>query len=182
MLLTQEDASTALRLADEAARRSRTLRGYQSAAPHLIVWGCVYVAAYTFSYFRPHQSGIAWLVIVPLVLLGDVAIARRDLGSRFVDWRPWALLSLTFVAFLIATAAIMRPHDVRQMAAFVPLLVACLYIASGIRLGHRITLAGVALGALTLFGYFVLHPWFLLWMAAVGGGTLVLSGLWLRRA
>jgi hypothetical protein len=181
MSLTQEDAANSLRLADEAGRHSRTLRGYQSAAPHLIVWGCIYAAAYTLCYFRPQQAGIVWLVIVPLGMLGDVAIAWRDLGSR-LDWRPCAVLSTTFVVLVIATAFIMRPHDPRQMSAFVPLLVACLYIALGLRLGLRITLAGVALGGLTLFGYFALHPWFMLWMAAVGGGTLVLSGLWLRRA
>lgn len=181
MPLTQQDAAHALRLADEAGRRSRMLRGYQSAAPHLIAWGCVYAAAYAFSYLRPHQAGIAWLVIVPLVMVGDLAIARRDLGSR-LDWTAWAVLSATFLVFLVATAAIMQPHDIRQMGAFVPLVVACAYVAMGTRLGPRITVAGIALGGLTLVGYFALHPWFMLWMAPVGGGTLVLSGLWLRRA
>jgi len=181
MSVTQQDAANALRLADEADRHSRMLRSYQSAAPHLIVWGCVYAAMYTFSYFRPHQAGITWLVIVPLVLIGDVVIARRDRGDR-IDWTVVPILIATFLVFITATAVIMRPHDPRQMAAFVPLVVACVYIALGTGVGRRITFAGVALGGLTLFGYFALHPWFMLWMAAVGGGTLVLSGLWLRRA
>jgi hypothetical protein len=35
---------------------------------------------------------------------------------------------------------------------------------------------------LTLFGYVTLASHFYLWMAVVGGGALVLAGLWLRRA
>jgi len=181
MSITREDAAHALRLADEAERRSRVLRGYQSAAPHLILWGCVYAATYSFSYFQPMHGGLAWLIVVPLALIGDVAISWRDRPDR-ADRLLMPVMIATFLAFIVATTAIMRPHDPRQMSAFVPLLVACLYIALGLRLGLRITLAGVALGGLTLFGYFALHPWFMLWMAAVGGGTLVLSGLWLRRA
>jgi hypothetical protein len=35
---------------------------------------------------------------------------------------------------------------------------------------------------LTIVGFFVLPAIFMLWMAVVGGGALVLGGLWLRRA
>jgi hypothetical protein len=181
MSVTQEDAVASLRLADEAEKRSRVLRGYQSAAPHLIVWGCVYAATYMFSYFYPRQSGLAWLIVVPLALAGDMVIAWRDRAGR-TGWTMVPVLIIAFVAFVIATGAIMRPRDPRQMGAFVPLAVAWAYIAMGTRLGHRIMWLGIALGALTLFGFFALQAWFLLWMAAVGGGTLVISGLWMRRA
>jgi hypothetical protein len=182
MSITREDAATALRLADEAGQRSRMLRCYQSAAPHLFIWGGVYAAAYTVSYFQPTQSGLAWLVLIPLALLADVMITRCDRSHHRPDWIVVPVLIAAFLAFMIATAAIMRPHDPRQMAAFVPLAVSWAYIALGTRLGHRMTFAGIALGVLTLLGYFALHTWFMLWMAAVGGGTLVLTGFWLRRA
>jgi hypothetical protein len=87
----------------------------------------------------------------------------------------------TFLVFIVATSAIMQPQDPRQMAAFVPLVVAVCYVVLGLGAGSRITLAGVALGALTLVGYFAFPSIFMLWMAVVAGGTLVLSGLWLRR-
>jgi hypothetical protein len=180
MSITREDAANALRLADQAGQRSRMLRGYQSAAPHLILWGCVYAATYAFTFFLPHRSGMAWLVVVPLTVIGDLAIAWHDRNDR----RPWTVVAVpvaAFLALILATIAIMRPHDPRQMSAFVPLAVAWAYITIGSVLGLRMIVAGIALGALTAFGYFFLYPWFLLWMAVVGGGTLVLSGLWLRR-
>jgi hypothetical protein len=181
MSITREDAADALRLADEAERRSRVLRGYQSAAPHLILWGCVYAATYSFSYFQPMHGGLAWLIVVPLALIGDVAISWRDRPNR-ADRLLMPVMIATFLAFIVATTAIMRPHDPRQTAAFVPLAVAWAYVAMGAYHGRRMTFAGIALGALTVFGYFVVHAWLMLWMAAVGGGTLLLTGYWLRRA
>jgi hypothetical protein len=41
---------------------------------------------------------------------------------------------------------------------------------------------GIALAALTLFGYFEVVTHFDMWMAVVGGGSLILAGIWLRRA
>jgi hypothetical protein len=41
-------------------------------------------------------------------------------------------------------------------------------------------LAGVVVAALTLIGFFGLPQYFLLWMAVVGGGALILGGFWLR--
>jgi hypothetical protein len=47
--------------------------------------------------------------------------------------------------------------------------------------GTRYVVSGIAVAALTLAGFFLLKQHFLLWMAAVGGGAMILAGLWLRR-
>ena len=52
----------------------------------------------------------------------------------------------------------------------------------GLWLGLRLVVAGTVLGLLTLGGYFLLRDYFLLWMAVVGSGALLLAGVWLRRA
>lgn len=41
-------------------------------------------------------------------------------------------------------------------------------------------MAGLSLSVLTLVGYLFLPQHFLLWMALVGGGTLIGSGLWMK--
>jgi hypothetical protein len=87
----------------------------------------------------------------------------------------------TFLAFITATALIMQPHDPRQMAAFVPLVIAACYIVLGVGKGRRLALTGMGLGLLTMIGYFVVPSSFMLWMAAVGGGALLIGGFWLRQ-
>jgi hypothetical protein len=64
----------------------------------------------------------------------------------------------------------------------VPLVIAATYVGLGIAVGRRRAFTGIALGVLTLVGFFALPSIFMLWMAAVGGGALVLGGLWLRQA
>ena len=82
--------------------------------------------------------------------------------------------------FLLATFLVMRPANPMVSGAFVPLIVATVYAIFGIWKGLRFLFAGIAVAALTLIGFFLLPQWFLIWMAAVGGGSLILVGLWLR--
>jgi len=179
MSLAPQDAIDALRAVDETDATSRTLHGYSVAAPHMILWGCAYAAGYSYGYLRPENAGAVWLVLVPLAIIGDVMLSgSRESGAK---WQIFAGLMATFLAFIVATGAIMQPHDPRQMAAFVPILVGCCYIVLGIGAGRRLVLTGIALFALTLLGFFAFPSIFLLWMAVVGGGGLILGGLWLRQ-
>ena len=41
--------------------------------------------------------------------------------------------------------------------------------------------AAIDFMAATLVGWLFLRNWFLLWSAVVGGGALILGGLWFRR-
>ncbi len=179
MSLAPQDAIDALRVVDETDATSRTLHGYNIAAPHMILWGCAYAAGYFYGFLRPEHAGAAWLVLVPLATIGDVMIGGGS--NRGANWQVFAGLLATFLAFVMATATIMQPQDPRQMAAFVPLLVACCYIVLGIGAGRRLVFTGIALFVLTLLGFFAFPAIFLLWMAVVGGGGLILGGLWLRR-
>lgn len=99
----------------------------------------------------------------------------RAIGFRF---------GMTFFAlffFVAATFAVLRPANPLASAVFIPLLVALAYAIFGIWRGQRFLLAGIAVALLTLGGWFTLREFFLPWMAFVGGGALVLTGLWLKK-
>ena len=183
MAISHTEASAALRQVDEANARSVRLRSYSLASPHLILWGVVYFGAYTGSYLQPARAGMIWAFVVPAAVLGNLLIARRGKASGLTSAQmgTFAGIAATFLAFITATAFVMKPHDSRQMAAFVPLVVATAYILLGFDRGRRLTLTGIALGALTITGYFLLPSDFMLWMAAVGGGALLAGGVWLRQ-
>jgi hypothetical protein len=59
--------------------------------------------------------------------------------------------------------------------------VGAIYASIGLWLGTRFVLTGLGVIALTLGGYFLLREHFLMWMALVGGGGLILAGFWLRK-
>lgn len=177
MPLSPQDASAALRDIAQAEARSTTLRDYQHAAPHLIVWGVLWAVGYGLTNFFPAHGNAIWAVVIPIGVLADLAAMR---GARPGTWRYLAASAAAF-AFIAALFAVMAPVSGRQVAAAIPLFVALMYVLRGIWAGPRYVVAGVAIAALTLAGFFLLSAHFLLWMAAVGGGALILAGLWLRR-
>jgi hypothetical protein len=183
MSISKTEAAQSLQLATEAEARSHTLRGYQSSAPHLILWGAIYAVGYTVTQFAPHETNLAWTGLSVAGLAGSFAIFRADRSAAETKSKGFIPLGVfaTFAALITSTALIMRP-DSMQIGAFIPLLVASGYVLLGLGVGTRLIVAGAALGALTLIGYFALPGWFALWMAVCGGATLIGSGLWLRHA
>ena len=66
------------------------------------------------------------------------------------------------------------------MGAFSPLLLSAIYAAMGLWRGLRFVLVGAFLAAITLGAYFFVKDFFFIWMALAGGGSLLLTGLWMR--
>lgn len=185
MPLTPSEASDTLRDIDQAQRRSSSAFGYSMASPHLILWGVIWFVGYGLSYLERDWAGY-WPVLVILGFAGSSYIGwRMQAGCedqrRAFDWRFGATFLLIF-AFVTALFAIMPPANGLQAAAFSPLFVGLIYGAIGLwTRAWRMLWLGLAVGGLTVVGYFYAQPWFLAWLAIVGGGSLILGGIWLRR-
>ena len=180
MQVSPQEAAQALEAIASTESRSATLRGYRGAAPHLLLWGLLWAVGYGLTELMPQRAGAIWSVIVVVgIAAGTLMMFRK--ADRSDAWR-FAAVWATLVVFCAATFAIMPPTDGRQVAAFVPLVIAATYVTAGIWFGSRYVVAGLAVAALTLGGFFLLREYFLLWMAVVGGGALLLAGFWLSRA
>lgn len=179
MTLSPQDAADALRDIDAAQAHSATLREYQRAAPHFIIWGVLWAVGYGLSDAFPAHANAIWAVIVPIGIVGGVVAMRG--GRSASGWR-YAAVMLAILAFFAAGAFVLAPVTGRQVAAVIPLFVALMYVLRGIWAGPRYVVAGIAVAALTLAGFFLLREHFSIWMAGVGGGALILAGLWLRKA
>jgi hypothetical protein len=177
MPISPQDATAALHDIEDTQARSATLHEYQRAAPHLLIWGAIWVVGYGLSDFFPQQACAVWAVLVPTGLLAGAAV--QGMGGR-VAWR-YGATSLAVVAFVFATCFVMSPVSGRQIATFIPLLVALMYTLRGIWGAPRYLVAGIIVAALTLIGFAFLTAHFLLWMAAVGGSALILAGFWMRK-
>ena len=181
MTLTRAEAQDTLRAISHTEHRSSAAYGYQMSAPHLILWGVIWVIGYGFSYWQPERSQI-WLALVAGGVLGSMIIGRRmrppAAGSR--DWRYLATVAALAI-FITVLFVILTPRGPRGAGAFFPVLAAFYYSLIGIwTRGSRMTVLGVALVVLTLSGFVFPPQFFTLWMAIVGGGGLILGGLWLR--
>jgi hypothetical protein len=177
--LSSEEAAQALREIETTQGRSSRLRRYQDGAPHLLLWAVLWAVGYGLTFFAPAHATAIWAVVVGVGLAAGVALLLRTKGAART-WRYLAAFGVLAV-FCIATVWVLHPVHDRQVGAFVPLVVAMAYVLGGLWWGSRFIIAGIVLAALTLVGYFLLREYFPIWMAVIGGGTLLLSGLWLRR-
>jgi hypothetical protein len=178
MALSRQDAAAALHDIERAQARSACLEDYHRAAPHLMIWGVLWAVAYTLNDIYPLRAAAIWSVVVPIGVIAGLLAMRQGRNER--TWRYAAMIGAIFI-FVVATVVVIWPVNARQVAAFIPLLVALTYVLKGIWSGTRYVGLGIAVSAFTLLGFFLVKGHFYLWMAVVGGGSLILASLWFRR-
>jgi hypothetical protein len=127
----------------------------------------------------PSRIGLVWIIVPLIGLAGSVLISR---GRRGREGLRWGAGFFAIFCFIAATYAIMRPVHGAQYQVYPVLSVALAYALYGVMRLIRYLWIGAALFVLALIGYFFLQPWLPYWLAAVGGGGLILGGLWLRKA
>lgn len=181
MSIPAREAADALENIERAQRRSVSAFHDQMASPHLILWGGIWMIGYSVSYLWT-RGHLVWFALAPAGFVASWWIGRRRFKAkpRSFAWQYPSTLLAVFL-FVEGLFAIMPPKSGLQVAAFFPLLIALWYLLQGIwTRAIRICALGLALGVLAVCGYLWLEPYFLLWMAGVGGGALVLGGLWMR--
>lgn len=183
MPISQQEAAQALKDITRTERRSVSLQGYQMTWPHLVLWGVIWFVGY-----GGMALHVTWPYLWPVLSAGG-SIASFYIGytlsrerAKSMDWRYAATFFAIFF-FIAAIFAIMPPQHEAQYAAFFPILVSLYYALIGIwTRGLRMLALGILLAVITIIGFFFLPTNFELLMAIVGGGGLVLGGLWLRSA
>ena len=182
MTTSKQEARAALTDAENATRRSRELYGYSRTAPYCFIWGAAWFLGYMGqAVLDGAQAAWTWPIVLTAGAAGCaiVGLSQRRRGARSMG-KEWLLFAVIY-AFSFSLFAIFRPSGL-QIGAYWPLLCAALYAGLGLWLGVRYLIVGVVLAVLTLFAFFALRDQFYVVMAIAGGGSLVLTGLWLSRA
>jgi hypothetical protein len=76
--------------------------------------------------------------------------------------------------------AVARPSDGKQATLFVILFIMLGQMAMGMLLSFSFTWWAVPVAALALVGYFLLPDYFYLWTGLLGGGGMIVLGLYIR--
>jgi len=177
-------AAQALSEIDDIVRRVRQSRTYDIASLMIILWGVLVFAGNLANYGWPRQGAAIWIGVNLLGTVGSLAIAfsfARSKGGQRVGLRILAGFVMIF-AFGILCSCVLGHFGPREMATFWPIYSMLFYCIAGLWFGYAFLALGLGISALVLIGYFfITGDAFLLWMAAVNGGGLILSGLWMRR-
>ena len=76
----------------------------------------------------------------------------------------------------------MDPPDFKRSAAYFATVAMFGYVVGGLWLSRFFVCLGLAVTALTVLGLILFPEHFYLWMALIAGGSLILSGIYIRRA
>ncbi len=195
MSLSPNEAAQTLGEIARTEKRSAEAHEYASASPNFLLWGLIWIAGYTGSHLLPNYGFVGainwlWFGLTIIGVTGGRLIGQHQYRHRSPEQQAegraigFRIGMSSFAGFLFvgATIVVMRPADLAAIGAFVPLLVAFAYAVFGIWRGPRFLYVGIVVAALTLGGWLFLRELFMLWMALVGGGSLILVGLWLKKA
>lgn len=185
MSMSREEASAALATVEQVDHRVGVLSGYRDSAGHFFLWGVIWIVGYGLTGVRPEYVDATWLLLDAAGFVGSYLIGRavaRRRGQSSAHYRArYAGGIATFLGLYFAILYVFPPREMDQVAALPALLIAAAYLVTGLFRGTRWVVAGMVLGTMTVAGFALLPANFMLWMAAVGGGTLLTTGFWLRR-
>jgi hypothetical protein len=151
------------------------------------LWGAIWIVGYTSNGLWPQWGGLVWLPLIALGALGSVVLGmqvhrRPEEAGRRGETLAISGAFVTVAGFFFATYAILQPRDSLAKLAFPALVTGLIYAVVGMVRMPRMLFIGAAMIALTFVGFQLFGPYLPFWIAAVGGGGLVVSGLWLRSA
>ena len=195
MNVSKQEANESLGQIEAAITQTRRAIGQGATSTRLILWGVIWVLGYTCSQFAPKFAQTFWLCLVVVGMLASwlgcgrsPRNANSPKGARLgLFW----LVLLTYAGFwFFLLHSDNRPGQSLthfdamagpQSGAFFATVAMFGYVVVGLWLGRFFIWLGATVTVLTAAGYFALPAWFCLWMAIVGGGSLIVAGLYIRR-
>lgn len=189
-MISKYEAAGALHEVERIHRRTGTSGAYAKASPHLLLGGIIWTVGYVATgLVQPEQWALIWLPLAFVGAIGSYVIGYAS--RRPQEGNPAARVSHasrilwmigTIMAFIASTFLLFQPRDPLAYLAFPALVMAFLYVLLGSFGLPRFQWIGAGMFALLILGLIIGRESIPFWVAAAGGGGLILGGLWLRKA
>lgn len=182
-MIDSKEASAALSEINDMVQRVRQSRIYDLASQFMVVAGILVVAGNLATFLVPRYAAVIWPAVNVLTVSISAVISiydHRRTGLLSFDFRIFFVFVL-FYAFGMLCTLVLGHFGPREMGTFWPIYFMLFYCIAGLWFGRAFLAIGLAITLLTLIGYFFITSGeFLIWMAVVNGGGLIVSGLWMR--
>ena len=195
--ISPEEARASLAEIDRIILLTRQSIARTGSAPIVIMWGVIWIIGYSATQFFPRNSGPFWAILTTLGIAGSALLGRaaRNQTIRGTYGSRIGLSWLVLFAFAVIWVLVLGPADLawahqvhvtellnRKIAAFWATVPMFAYVIMGLWLDRFFLWLGCLVTVATLFGYYAIHDYFFLWMAVVGGGSLIAGGLFIRKS
>lgn len=185
MNLNPDEATAALAQIEQARLTMRRLIRAHRGHQQLWLWGAMWIAMPLAVQFR----GMAAMQWFPLAcsLAGILSFALGFFQGRQIR-APINVQFLGVIATIVAFGALfpflLHPHGPvdggKALYAYACLIAMQAYVVAGLWTDRYLLWVGLIVTGFILIGYFLLPGIFWWWMAGFGGGTLFLTGFYVR--
>lgn len=186
MDISQTEAEETLAAIQTVSRKTRHSLASGPFNVILIITGVIWLIGFTSTQFLPQEIvGYIWTGLSILgSILGTILGFRRSKRVRSPSTAPVAKRVITFwlllVCYGITVIAIAKPTDGKQTTLMVILFIMIGWLATGLLFSFFLFWWVLPITALALIGYFFLPSIFYFWMAILGGGGMIVFGLYIR--
>jgi hypothetical protein len=186
MEISPDEAKEALDAIQAAMQRTRRSFANSGAYIFLLIWGSVWLLGFLGSQFLSQETaGKIWvgLDLVGALLSIWVGVRmRRGMRSTAPVTSGKRIGVFWFLLFVYCALAswIVWPIDAKQLTMFIIIFVMIGCLAMGLLLSLASIWWVLALTTLAFIGYFFLPDYFYLLLAFLGGGGMIVLGLYIR--
>lgn len=184
--ITPEEARESLASIAQATRQMQRALAGSGLSTGLMTGGVMWALGFTLTFFLPRQANVLWFLISGLGMgfiatslyrqhrSEEVRSAEKTRHLREIAWF-WVAVMGYLVVVCLMLPRLFWADQLLLIVAFIMLA----YVLMGIWLHTPLLIwIGLAVTAIAWAGRLLLPPrYFLLWMAAFGGGGLFLPGL-----
>ena len=188
MNVTQKDAQESLELIEQTTSQMRKSVASSYTGSLLILWGSIWALSCVSAHLKPNWDGYIFSTFNLMGVLATVLICSRrqhrtptrTVASQSIYMRVW-LLWLCLGLFAVVWTLVLRPTNGLQFCVFCCTVPMFAYVVMGLWFESYFMLwLGLLVTGLTLLGYYLLPGYFYLWMAPMGGGTMLGTGLYIH--
>jgi len=188
-MITEREAAESLRDVERVSRRTHVASAYAVASPHLILWGLVWVVGYAGTGLtKPESWGWVWLPCIVIGSFGSAVLGRRaarsgaaKAGGAANQTARSLLMALIIMLFMGSVYLVFKPTSTLPYLVFPALIMALTYALIGTFGLPRFTWIGAGIFIAVMLGYLLAPALMAFWIAAAGGGGLIMGGLWMRK-
>jgi len=188
MNVSQKNARESLSAVQDVRVRTHRAIASAHANPLLILSGVLWIIAFTAAHFYLAYAFYIFLAMIVVGGIGTAVICRifhskapiKDVSSQKVGWRI-ALFWVLFFVYVTIWLFLLAPFTGLQCNAVISTAVMFAYVVIGLWFGsYFMVVLGLAVTVATLVGFYLLTDFYHLWMALMGGGALLGTGLYIR--
>jgi hypothetical protein len=193
---SRDEARATLAAIDATRAEARRNIGGSEFGPNMIWCGLLWIVVFAYVQFLPGPVYLLWVLAAAFVVAFVVMKKLRPSPVKEApDWRVAALV-LVILGYAEIFWVLLQPQGLpknlpsadvvmgaRKFAAYAVIVSLFLNVIMGltVRPSRFFVVLGLLLTAVVLVGYYFFSDWFMLWMSVVGGGTFILSGIFIRK-